>query len=91
MKPKYKNKKFKSKKAFDTWLDKTTKYVIDIEDKGQDFLTWWIDERGEVLHSDVQAWLWNGKIVDVKKLLKTKVIQIGKDTLNYKAKKVTKK
>lgn len=39
-----------------------TKYIIEFEDFGQDFLTWFIDERGYVLDSQpFQRWMWAGK------------------------------
>ena len=93
-KPKYKNLKFKTKKTFETWLNKIVKYKVHFEDKGQDFLTWWIDERGEVLHSNLQSWVWNGKMVDVDSLkkgccLKFQDLKFQEDSyLNYKTIKV---
>ena len=74
VKAKYKNLKFKSTKEFEEWLEKTTKYKVNFEDKGQDFLHWWIDERGEVLHSSMQSSVWNGFIVDLPLLIMGKVI-----------------
>lgn len=39
-----------------------TKYIIEFEDYGQDFLEWYIDERGFVLDSKpFQSFLWVGK------------------------------
>jgi photosystem II stability/assembly factor-like uncharacterized protein len=70
MKPKYKNKRFKGRDSFDKWLKRTTKYTLHFEDKGQDFLTWYVDERGEVLHSDLQTLVWNGKMLDLESLKK---------------------
>jgi len=89
MKAKYKNVSFKSQKDFEKWLKKLTKYHIFFEFKGQDFLEWFIDERGEILHSDLQSWVWNGK------MLKTDSIKLGKKPgftdgkqLNYKIVKI---
>lgn len=82
----YKDKKFKSKKAFETWLKKIAKYHIRFEDKGQDFLEWWLDERGEILHSTpFQASVWNGTMVDIYSLEigKKLLFQDGRE-LNYK-------
>lgn len=68
MEPKYKDLTFKSKEEFEKWLEKTATMKIKFEDDGQDFLEWWIDDRGEVLHSDLQARIWNGKMVDVENM-----------------------
>ena len=85
-KAKYKNTKFKTKKEFKNWLKKLTKYHICFEDKGQDFLEWWLDERGEILHCEpFQASVWNGKMVDIGslKIGKTLLFQDGRG-LKYK-------
>ncbi len=63
--PKYKDLKFKSKNEFLFWLKQIAKYKITFEDDQQDFLEWHLDERGEVLNSDLQAFVWNGKMVDI--------------------------
>ncbi len=63
----YKNIRFKGKnpkKEFDTWLKKLAVKKIVFEDHGQDCLEWWIDKGGEVLHSYLQPFVWNGEIVD---------------------------
>lgn len=67
-KPKYKNKKFKSEEDFNKWLKSLTKYIITFKDDGQDFLTWHLDRRGEVLQSYGQAWVWNGTMVKIRKM-----------------------
>jgi len=63
--PKYRDLTFKSKEEFDEWLKKTATIKVEFEDDGQDFLEWFLDERGEVLHSDMQCRIWNGKMIDV--------------------------
>ena len=69
MEPKYKNKKFKSDSDFQEWLAKTARWIIHFEDCGQDFLTWYLAESGEVLHSaPFQAGVWNGCFVNVLKM-----------------------
>lgn len=66
LKPQYKNKKFKNATEFEKWLKKTATKKIIFEDDGQDFLEWYIDKYGEVLHcAPFQAQLWNGTMVDV--------------------------
>ena len=72
-KPQYKNKTFKSKEDFNNWLKSKTEIKIVFEDNGQDFLEWFVDKNGEVLHSDMQSIVWNGKMVDLIK------IKIGKN------------
>lgn len=64
LKPKYKHLRFKNDEAFQEWLEKTAKYKVEFEDDGQDFDYWWIDERGEILHSaPFQSSIWSGKFV----------------------------
>lgn len=72
----YKNKTFKTMDGFEKWLNRKGKYIISFVDKGQDCLEWVIDERGEVLHSNIQAGVWNGKIVDLRSLKKRKNIGV---------------
>lgn len=70
-KPQYKNLRFKDRASFDKWLEETAHYIVEFEDHGQDFLKWWLDERGEVLHSDpYQSSVWNGTIVTLASLKK---------------------
>ena len=76
MKPIYKKLKFKDKADFQKWLDKTTDYIICFQDDGQDFLKWFIDKRGEVLHSDLQGFVWNGKMVDISSLKEGKYLRL---------------
>lgn len=64
----YKNKKFKTNKGLEQWLNKIGKYIISFVDKGQDCLEWVIDVRGEVIHANLQAGVWNGRIVDLARL-----------------------
>ena len=92
-KPEFKDKKFKNDKEFKFWLDGTVKYTVSLEDKGQDFLKFYIDKGGEILHAEpFQSSIWNGKIVD------TLSIEVGKKilfndgkSLNYKTVRVIKK
>ena len=62
-KAEYKYKKFKTESGFKKWLKKTARYEILFQDNGQDCLNWIIDEGGEILHSNLQSSIWNGKIV----------------------------
>lgn len=71
--PEFKNKTFKSKELFEKWLRKMTEYEIEFVDKGQDCLKWYIDKGGEVLHSRLQSFVWNGNIVDFNHL------EVGKE------------
>jgi len=66
--PEFKNKTFKSKESFGKWLQKTTEYVIEFVDNGQDCLEWDIDKGGEVLNSNLQSSIWNGQIVNLFEL-----------------------
>lgn len=66
--PQYKNKGFKNEEELNAWLEFTTEAQIVFEDDGQDFLNWYVDRHGEVLHSDLQGVIWNGKMVDLRKI-----------------------
>lgn len=65
----YRDLRFSTPADFNAWLKDKTEYVVEFEDHGQDFLHWWIDDRGEVLHSDLQSSVWNGSMVDLDSLV----------------------
>jgi len=66
--PIWKDKVFKTESGFKRWINKKGKYIISFKDNGQDCLEWVIDERGEVIHANLQAGVWNGLMVDLEKL-----------------------
>ncbi len=77
MEAKYKDLKFENEAKFKDWLNKTATQLIQIEDAGQDFLQFWIDECGEILHTaPFGGHLWNGTFVDLKKLHLVKPLQL---------------
>lgn len=61
--PQYKGLKLKDDKEFQEWLSKTATRKITFEGNRQDFTTWWIDDRGEVLHSDLQSSVWDSSML----------------------------
>lgn len=63
MTPKYKNVKFENITKFRNWLLSTTKHIVEFEDGGQDFCTWYIAGNNEVVHSDMQSSIWNGLFI----------------------------
>ena len=68
-KPIYKNLRFENKQEFMNWRSAKTKYIVEFEDEGQDFLSFWIDERGEVIDVEpFQRSVWCGSMVVVEKL-----------------------
>ena len=90
MEPKYKDLTFKSKEKFNAWLKSKTKWILNFEDKGQDFLRWWVDARGEVLNCEpFQSRIWNGSMIMPNSIKKGEKIcfQDGR-VLNYKTIKV---
>lgn len=95
-KSKYKNLRFDNKEEFDKWLEEKTKYILHFEDQGQDFLTWWVDERGEVLHSDMQSFIWNGtmiKLDTIKEKMRPELFNLEENAiensiLNYRINKL---
>lgn len=43
-------------------IEINTKYIIEFEDYGQDFVEWFIDKRGYILDSQpFQRWIWAGR------------------------------
>lgn len=81
--PEFRNKKFKSKTTFEKWLDKKGRYAIHFKDKGQDCMSWIIDSGGEVLHSELQSFVWNGMVVDLSKLKVGKKISVLDSDKNF--------
>jgi hypothetical protein len=95
-KSQYQDLTFKTNKEFLIWLEKTTQYKVFFEDDYQDFSVWYLDEKGEVLHSaPCQASVWNGNIVVLKSLKEGDRLKFyskwgGVDTLIHRIKRVEK-
>ena len=70
-KSKYRDLKFKSEEDLGKWLSEKTKVIVYFSDNDFDPTRWWIDRNGEILHSDLQASVWNGQFVDMKYLRTT--------------------
>ena len=86
---KYKYLKFKGRKEFEAWLKEKSKFKIYFADEGQDFLEWYLDERGEVLHSDLQAFVWNGKMVEIDKMRIEKYLPLqGGDSIIHLVRRI---
>lgn len=68
MQSQFENLRFESEAKFKEWLRSETMYVIFLKDKGQDMSTVWVHKSGEILNTDFQNYLYNGKFVDLKKL-----------------------
>lgn len=66
--PNYKTLTFANEEAFNQWLDKTAATKIEFEDRQQDLLIAWIDEHGEVLHTNAQQSVWNGQFINLETL-----------------------
>jgi hypothetical protein len=89
--PKYKDLKFESKNEFLFWLKKTAKYKITFEDDQQDFLVWHLDERGEVLNSDLQSSVWNGGMVETGEMRVGRFLPMQNgDFITHKVKSIEK-
>jgi hypothetical protein len=85
----HKDKKFPNKEEFDRWLKNTTAYLINFVPQGQDVQRWWVDEIGEVLHSDFQAGVWNGTMINVSLLEETnKVVLADGKIINWEVAEV---
>lgn len=74
-----KHLKFKTREEFEQWLNEHTAYVIQFEDHGQDVQFWWVDTRGEVLHSDMQSRIWNGLMVDIDTIRHGSLLRLMKN------------
>jgi len=77
-KPMYKHLSFDSAGAFEKWLDETTFVEIQIGDKGQDFVRAYVAKNGEIIHTPIQAAIWNGRFIDIKNLKEGSTIKIDK-------------
>lgn len=60
--PKWKDESFKTLNAFNEWLDKTTKIIIEFDSPG-DVSKLWLSEDNEILHADMQASIWNSGFI----------------------------
>lgn len=65
----YRELKFKNDDAFNAWLNTKAKQLIWLVDTGQDLTCMWIDEHGEVLHSNLQTAIWCGMFVNLYSLI----------------------
>lgn len=74
MKPRYKEKTFKHKSDFEVWLKEKTKFVVEFSEASFGPTKWWIDEQGEVLHSNLQAAVWKGRMVKPSSIIPGKYL-----------------
>lgn len=72
--PQYANTRFGGRDLFTRWLEDTTKYVITFAERGGTVGKWWLDRRGEILHTKIPNASVNGLIVNVPLLLRTNKI-----------------
>ena len=70
MQSQFKELMFKSETEFNEWLEKTTHKKIFLKDKGQDLMKLWVSESGEILHANMQSYIWNGRFVNMETLAK---------------------
>lgn len=65
METRYKDKKFNNKAEFESWLKENTHVTVQLKDIGQDLLTLHACPEGEVLHTNIQSTIYNGRIIDL--------------------------
>jgi len=65
MKAKYKNIKFNTEKSLNEFLSCFVKYIVHLEDKHQDLLTFWVHSSGEILNSNAHSSIYIGRFIDV--------------------------
>ena len=79
MTPQFKNVRFEGQdgmKAFRKWLAENTKWILELEDQGQDLTKIWVHETGEILHCDAHAGIYNGKFLNLEYLNEGDNIQV---------------
>ena len=79
LKPEYVTQKFKTKKEFGEWLADTTFKKLILSNLGQDVRKIWVAKSGEILHSDFQSSLYNGKFLNMAELSEFCPIEILED------------
>lgn len=78
----FKNKKFETEVEFYKWLDETTYKIIFFKDNGQDLLKLWISESGEIIHTNLQMYIWTGRFINLNTLKEDCYIQMWNTQLN---------
>jgi len=73
---------FKSKEDLSDWLNKTAFRIINLKGYGQDMLTIWAHDTGEILHCDFHSQIYTGKFIDMKKLCTGNHLNIWDDRKN---------
>ena len=76
-KPKFKDLKFESHKDLEKWLKSNSKFILELQDKGQDLLKIWVHKTGEILDCNANQNLYLGEFVDLEKLEKGKPIVVS--------------
>lgn len=85
MNPKYRGVTFSSAEKLEKWLKEHTKYIVNIDDNGEGFVTWHLDGAGEILYSTTLNHLWKGRMVDLKALdERNELILDGKTKIKYR-------
>jgi hypothetical protein len=79
MKAKFDKLQFNNKAELKEWLEKTYFFKIDLVDFGQDMLTMWVHESGEILQCDFHSRIYAGKFIDVSQLMKGQPIVIVRE------------
>ena len=74
--PIYKEKKFSDVQEFKKWLNKTTYKVVKFKDLGQDLLDMYIAKNGEIIHCNLQSYIYNGRFINMNKLKQSIPIEI---------------
>lgn len=64
-KSKYRRLRFPDQDAFNLWLSEKARKIIHLKDVGQDMHKIWIDEEGEILHTDFHSHKMNGKFINL--------------------------
>lgn len=68
LKSQHRNKSFETIGEFDQWLAETTSKEIILAHLGQDMTKMWVDDKGEILHCNFHASIYNGNFVNLDSL-----------------------
>jgi predicted nucleotide-binding protein (sugar kinase/HSP70/actin superfamily) len=94
MRDKQEERRMQISKMSQTEVMIDTKYIIEFEDFGQDFLKWYIDKEGIVLHSEpLQSWVWCGHFTIPQSAVVGEKLAIwnnGESYVNYPIKSIEK-
>ena len=80
---KYKGLKFKTAQAFAEWVKQKCFAHIQFVDNGQDLTEVWVDEDGEILHSDLQSSIWCSQFIRMNNLFEGAPVEMWTESSGW--------